>query len=99
MAEDLDDRSSRDPTLPPGGENWSDATWSWIAGIAILLLVLIFAFGRGEDEVAMRTQAPSATTGQRSPPPPPPTGPKSDAPTMNRPALDSGQQPPALETR
>lgn len=26
-------------------EGWSNATWGWIAGIAVIALVLVFAFG------------------------------------------------------
>src|SRR3954447_12565012 len=74
-----------DPSVPPDGQPWSNATWGWIAGIAVVVLVLIFAFGRGGDQIATDTQVPSTTTGQRTLPPPA-TAPKSDAPTMNRPA-------------
>jgi hypothetical protein len=44
---------------------WSNATWGWIAGLAIAALVLIFAFGTGGDRVATDTKSPPATTGQR----------------------------------
>jgi len=97
MTGNLDDRSNRG--VAQEDETWSNATWGSLAGIAVLLLVLIFAFGRGEDEVATRTEIPSATTGQRTIPAPPVTGPKSDAPTMNRPTTDGTQQPSAPDVR
>jgi hypothetical protein len=76
----------RDPDLSTDAQPWSNATWGWIAGIAVVVLVLIFAFGTGGDKVASDNTAPPATTGQRNVPPPGPGGPKSDSPTMNRPA-------------
>jgi hypothetical protein len=75
----------RDPQLSTDAQPWSSATWGWIAGIAIVVLVLIFAFGTGSDRVA-DTTSPPGTVGQRTTPPPGPAGPKTDAPTMNRPA-------------
>lgn len=26
---------------------WSNATWGWIAGIALVVVVMVFAFGHG----------------------------------------------------
>ena len=33
----------RDPSYPAA--SWSNATWGWIAGISVVVLILIFAFG------------------------------------------------------
>jgi len=81
-------RPGYDPQVPAGAQPWSNATWGWIAGIAIVVLVLIFAFGSGRDtnQTATDTANPPATTGQRSMPAKPASGPSTDAPTMNRPA-------------
>ncbi|MEA2903061.1 MAG: hypothetical protein QOG83_2655 [Alphaproteobacteria bacterium] len=76
----------RDPDASMDGQPWSNATWGWIAGISVVVLVLIFAFGGGRDQTASDTSNPPATTGQRNVPAPPPSGPRSDAPTMSRPA-------------
>ena len=84
----------RDPALAPDGQPWSNATWGWIAGIAVVVLVLIFAFGRGGDQLATDTEVPPATTGQRTMPLPPPAGPKSDAPAMNRPVPSAPETQP-----
>ena len=88
---DYRDPNYRDPSRPgyrdpvTDAQPWSNATWGWIAGIAVVVLVLIFAFGTGGERVA-DTKSPPATTGQRDVPPPGGAGPKSDAPTMNQPA-------------
>ena len=78
----------RDSDLAPESDSWSGATWGWIAGIALVALVMIFAFssGRDGDRVARDSNVPPATTGQRSAPPAPSTGLNTDAPSMNRPA-------------
>ena len=77
----------RDPNLPADSQPWSNATWGWIAGIAVVVLVLIFAFSTGSDRTASNaTNPPATTTGQGGTPPALPGGPKSDAPTTNRPA-------------
>src|SRR4051794_3295637 len=45
----------RDPITPnmnrPGMDAgaWSNATWGWIAGICVVVLILIFTFGSGND--------------------------------------------------
>jgi hypothetical protein len=82
------DSNYRDPNLPPGAEPWSNSTWGWIAGVAVVMLVLVFIFSSGTDttRTANEPANPPATVGQRSLPPAPPAGPKSEAPTMNRPA-------------
>ena len=41
----------RDPDVSPAARPWSNATWGWIAGIAVVVLLLIFAFGSGSDRV------------------------------------------------
>jgi hypothetical protein len=99
---DYRDPNDRDPNRPmyrdPDPMNmqpWSNATWGWIAGIAVVVLVLIFAFGSGGERTASNT-SPPATTGQGAVPPPGPGGTKSDAPGMNqttpRPAPDPGSR-------
>ena len=72
----------RDPSLPADTAAWSTATWGWIAGISVVVLILIFAFGMGgnTDRVATDGSSPPATTGQRLPQPTPPA---SQAPSMN----------------
>jgi hypothetical protein len=85
----------RDPSLPADA-SWSTATWGWIAGISVVVLVLIFAFGmRGDDRTANDTTRPPATTGQRTVPPAPPAGAPAEAPSMNpapAPATPPAQQ-------
>ncbi|SRR6266545_3923815 len=83
----------RDPDLSMDAQPWSNATWGWIAGIAVVVLVLIFAFGTGGDKVATDNTSPPATTGQRNVPPPGPGGPKSEAPGMNQPAPSPSPNP------
>ena len=39
----------RDPDMPVESGSWSGATWGWIAGIALVALVLIFAFSGGRN--------------------------------------------------
>ena len=75
----------RDPALPTDQNQWSTATWGWIAGISVVALVLIFAFGMGGDgdRTAKDTTRPPATTGQRTTPPAPPAGAPAEAPSMN----------------
>src|SRR6185295_13164755 len=77
----------RDPTMVPASQPWSSATWGWIAGIAIVVLVLAVMFSNSSsDRSATDTTTPPPTVGQRTTPPAPPAIPKSDAPTMDRPA-------------
>jgi hypothetical protein len=74
----------RDPVAPADPNNWSTATWGWIAGISVVVLILIFAFGMGGgdgDRTTKDTTRPQTTTGQRALPPAPPTG--AEAPSMN----------------
>jgi hypothetical protein len=84
----------RDPALTPASQPWSNATWGWIAGIAIVVLVLAVMFSGGNsDRVATDTANPPPTVGQRTTLPAP-TTPSSEAPTMNRPA--PAPTPPAV---
>ena len=76
----------RDPNLPMDAQPWSNATWGWIAGIAVAVLVLIFIFGSGQDATRTTDAAnPPATTGQRVRPATPDGAMPSQTP-MNRPA-------------
>jgi hypothetical protein len=84
----------RDPALNPASQSWSNATWGWIAGIAIVVLVLAVMFSGGtSDRTATDTANPPPTVGQRTTPPAPPALPKSEAPTMNRPAPEPATPP------
>ena len=74
----------RDPSLPPESSHWSTATWGWIAGLSVVVLILIFAFGMSGngDRTAMdNSKSPPATSGQRTLPPPAP--PAVEAPSVN----------------
>jgi hypothetical protein len=72
---------------PSEGQAWSNATWGWIAGIAVAVLVLIFIFGSVDQRTATdQSSPPAATTGQRANPPAPPSRVPNEAPTMIRPA-------------
>jgi hypothetical protein len=72
-----------DPSEVTGAQPWSNATWGWIAGIAIVVLVLAVMLSGGDStRTADQPANPPTTTGQRTAPLAPP----SDAPTMNRPA-------------
>jgi hypothetical protein len=75
-------RGFRDPAGPAGPNHWSTATWGWIAGISVVLLILIFAFGigGGGDRTAKDTSRPQTTTGQGSLPP---AKAPAQAPSMN----------------
>ena len=75
----------RDPALTPASEPWSNATWGWIAGIAIVVLVLAVMFtGGNSDRIATDATAPDRRSAHVAAAPP--MLPKTDAPTMNRPA-------------
>jgi hypothetical protein len=94
---------NRDPDLADQ-QSWSGATWGWIAGIAIVVLVLVFAFGNMRDTSTTATDTsnpPASTVGQGSRalpdsrPSTPPAG-----PTMNRPEpAPAPASPPAPENR
>jgi hypothetical protein len=58
----------RDINAPADSRAWSNATWGWIAGIAVVVLVLIFAFSNGTQRTATDEANPPATTGQRTTP-------------------------------
>src|SRR4249919_2029693 len=76
-----------DANAPVDSESWSSSTWGWIAGFAVVALVLIFAFssGREANHVASDSTNPPLTTGQGSSPASPPAI-DNGAPSMNRPA-------------
>ena len=80
------DREYRDPDVAADSESWSGASWGWIAGFAVVALVLIFAFtaGRDGDRTARDMANPPTTTGQGSPSVSPPASVNPGAPTMNR---------------
>jgi hypothetical protein len=65
------------PDFGPGARSWSNATWGWIAGIAVVVLVLILVFGSGGDTTRTANDAanPPSTTGQRMAPPAAPATP------------------------
>jgi hypothetical protein len=85
----------RDANAPVDSEAWSRSTWGWIAGLAVLALVLIFAFsGRDTNRIAADSTNPPVTTGQGSTPASPPAMDKG-APTMNRPAPAPAPTPAA----
>ena len=82
-------RDYRDPNVVPAdSESWSGATWGWIAGFAVVALVLIFAFssGRDADRSATDSANPPVTTGQGGGTSAPPSGMNPGAPTVSRPA-------------
>ena len=86
----------RDPNLPAESSQWSTATWGWIAGLSVVVLILIFAFGMSGDgdRIATDNSKVPATTGQRTlPPAPPAADPKQEAPSMN-PAPNPAPMPP-----
>jgi hypothetical protein len=78
-------RDYRDPDVPVDSESWSSATWGWIAGFAVVALVLIFAFSSSDtNRTASDATNPPVTTGQGGSRMAPPADP--GAPSMNRPA-------------
>src|SRR4051794_6952920 len=85
-----------DANAPVDSESWSSSTWGWIAGFAVVALVLIFAFSGGRDasRTAIDSTSPPVTTGQGSSPASPPAI-DNGAPTMNRPAQAPAAPAPA----
>jgi hypothetical protein len=81
---------------PVDSESWSSSTWGWIAGLAVVALVLIFAFSGGRDanHVATDSTNPPVTTGQGSSPASPPAI-DNGAPKMSRPAPAPAPAPAA----
>jgi hypothetical protein len=62
-------RRDLDPKLNPNaGDGGSGMMWGWIAGIAALLLVLVFLFGSGTDNTRT-TDIRNPSTPMASPPP------------------------------
>jgi hypothetical protein len=93
------DPALRDPSAPSYSRmsmdsGWSNATWGWIAGICVVALILIFAFGSSNNstETATNPANPPATTGQRQVPAPQPGGAVNEAPT-SRPATPAPAAP------
>src|SRR3954452_10221178 len=87
----------RDPDMPVESGSWSGATWGWIAGIALVALVLIFAFSGGRDanQTAPDSSTPPTTPGQRSAPPAAPsTGMSTDAPSSRPAPAPAPSSPP-----
>src|SRR4051812_14780144 len=73
----------RDP-VPAESQGWANSTWGWIAGLAVLVLILVFAFGTdGTDTAADRSNPPS-TVGQGTTPPAPPADINTGAPAMKK---------------
>jgi hypothetical protein len=85
----------RDPSMPAEAA-WSTATWGWIAGLSVVVLILIFAFGMSgpSDQTTRDSSAPPTTTGQRTPPPAPPAGQPSQAPSANPAPAEKAPAPP-----
>jgi hypothetical protein len=79
---------SRDPDLAADGGSWSSATWGWIAGIAVVVLVMLFIFSSGPDTPRTTSTAPSTTTGESTTPP-------AMRPQAPAPANPAPQQAPA----
>jgi hypothetical protein len=106
---DYRDPRLRDPAAPDyhrtgmdDGGSWSNATWGWIAGICVVVLLLIFAFGSGTDntQTAREGVNPPATIGQRpTPPAPPAAGPLNEAPAARpAPPVTAPAPPPPAPT-
>jgi hypothetical protein len=101
---DYRDPNYRDPDRPDyrdprstADTAWSTATWGWIAGISVVVLVLIFAFGMsGDGDRTAKDATTPSTTGQRTLPPAPPAGAPSQAPSMN--PAPSPTAPPTAPT-
>ena len=80
-----DPMASNPPNMGPDNPPWSMATWGWIGGIAVVLLIIVVMFSSGNSiRTATDTANPPATIGQRTAPPAPTIAPSTDAPTMNR---------------
>lgn len=64
-----------DPRLNPNVPNFgSSSMWGWIAGMAVLVLLLVFLFGSGAQNVqttdsTLSPAAPTITTPRGTPPP------------------------------
>jgi hypothetical protein len=87
----------RDPELP-SDDGGRAMTWAWMAGIAVVVVVLALAFGhRGTDEAGVRpTSNPPTTTGAAPARPqlPQPTG-SGSSPAPAAPAQDPNPAEPA----
>jgi hypothetical protein len=65
------DLNRRWPPVVRGPDAASNSSWAWIAGIVMVVLVLILAFGSGRvaNRSATNGANPPATTGQGMAPP------------------------------
>jgi len=86
------DDMRRDPSAPrdldPALRPWNDATWAWIAGAAVVALVVMFVFTIGSEPIRTASNTANPIVESR-PTPIPPT-----PPAMNRPATP-GVAPPS----
>jgi hypothetical protein len=59
------------PPIARGTDGATSSSWAWIAGIVLIVLVLILAFGSGRvaNRSATNGANPPATTGQGTTPP------------------------------
>jgi hypothetical protein len=65
------DLNRREPPIVRGSDAASSSFWAWIAGIVLVVLVLILAFGSGHVTKRSATNGGNApaTTGQGTAPP------------------------------
>src|SRR5207244_10790441 len=71
-----DPSAPRDPNMDPALRPWRDSTWAWIAGAAVVAIVLMFIFSIGSEPT--RTASTDATSNapaenRPAPAPAPPT--------------------------
>jgi hypothetical protein len=83
-----DPTAPRDPSLDPALRPWNDSTWAWIAGAAVVALVLMFIFTIGSEPTRTATNTASPPAENR------PAPVLSAAPTM-RPATPETTPAPA----
>jgi hypothetical protein len=82
---DLDPRLT-DPRLDPNtrGGYAPSATWGWIAGLAVLVLLLVFLFGSGTQNVQTTDRGPASPTISTPAPMPPATTPRAPSETTGQ---------------
>jgi|SRR5437588_6691639 len=93
-----DPSAPRDPSLDPALRPWNDSTWAWIAGAAVVALMLMFIFTIGSEPTRTATNITNPPAENRPAPVPPAPS------TMNRPATPETTTPapaptPAPENR